>query len=143
MKNCKAFGEYEICETIEDGFLICRYYLKNGKKHNEHGPAELYFDKEGKVYIERYYIDGFKHREDGPSVVYYLNNQIVEEFYFLNDLDYSNDVIKYSKHLTIRTIVNAKNNLQKLKIFKLACILNDNKKLLDIIESQIIIHNLC
>ena len=41
------------------------YFLKDGKYHNENGPAITYID--GQV---EYFINGLRHREGGPAIIY-------------------------------------------------------------------------
>lgn len=60
------------------------YHYKNGKCHNENGPAIIY--KDG---AKEWYIDGKYHREDGPALEG-LNN--CKSFYYKDKCyGYAND----------------------------------------------------
>lgn len=47
-----------------------KYYI-DGKLHNDNGPALVTFNDQGEVSCEMYHLNGELHREDGPAVVYY------------------------------------------------------------------------
>ena len=51
-----------VCKVTNSG---CIFHFKNGKYHNESGPAIIC-----KGGTKCWYIDGFEHREDGPSTEY-------------------------------------------------------------------------
>ena len=55
------------------------YFLKDGKYHNENGPAITHTD--GKV---EYYVNGIRHRKDGPAVIY---SSLKEEYWHDGLLD--------------------------------------------------------
>jgi uncharacterized protein len=85
------------------------YYISycndNSELHREDGPANIHYYKNGKVFIESYYIKGKRHRENGPADIwYYENGNIKTEMYFINDLVHRNDgpsIIHYYKNGSI------------------------------------------
>lgn len=62
-----------ICKVADSGNI---YHLKDGKPHNENGPA--FVNKNGSKF---WYIDGFKHREDGPAAEY---SNVQKDWYYKN-----------------------------------------------------------
>lgn len=48
-----------------------RYFNSDGDHHREDGPAQLWYQENGKIYQEIYQKNGQLHREDGPAVIYY------------------------------------------------------------------------
>lgn len=65
----EIYWKYEPFGFLNDGDLVWIKFLKNGKEHNEHGPAETYFSYERSS--QSWYIDGILHREDGPAKIEY------------------------------------------------------------------------
>lgn len=60
------------------------YYDKDGKLHNENGPARILFSVVGNKFILDecvYYIHGLESRKNGPSCIYYHNNRVSSELY--------------------------------------------------------------
>lgn len=67
------------------------YYYKHGKIHREDGPAgsnrsrvitsnETFSD----MLLDVYYINGNMHREDGFAFIRYRNEEIIEQYHYLN-----------------------------------------------------------
>jgi len=46
-----------ICEYIDEHILIGESYYKNGKRHNNRGPAVIYNDHNGNMLQSSYYLD--------------------------------------------------------------------------------------
>src|ERR1700691_1668900 len=72
------------------------FYYLNGKRHREDGPAIIRTD--GTL---EYFLNGFYHREDGPAVI---NEK--GEFYFLNDINITDEVNDWIKENNIPEIWN-------------------------------------
>ena len=54
--------------------------------HKLYGPAQIYYDKNGLVSRENYYLNGNLHREDGPAIIQYNENGDAKyEHFCLND----------------------------------------------------------
>ena len=83
--------EFESYKDVPKNFTgVCKLlisksirYYKNGKYHNENGPAEIYSYGE-----KHWYINGLQHREDGPAaqlatgkIIWYYKNK----YYGQND----------------------------------------------------------
>lgn len=60
-------------------------YLKNDKIHKDDGPAEVWFDYEGHVSSEAWYVDGKRSRTKGPAVIGYEDGVISDEDWYLED----------------------------------------------------------
>ena len=71
------------------------HYDTNGEKHKTDGPAVRFYDEDGKIEREAYFINGKKHREDGPAEIdYYLDGKIQTMEYWLNGIRYE-DIFKW------------------------------------------------
>jgi hypothetical protein len=72
------------------GKLREEWFNKNNEYHREDGPAYIYYNnKNGNLKYENYYINGKKHRENGPAEIWYNKNGNIEiEEYFLNNIFY-------------------------------------------------------
>jgi hypothetical protein len=75
---------------IEEGINILGYkyiqYLVNDKKHNENGPAVIWYYESPRGVNKReeeWYINGKKHNEKGPAVIWYngSGNKLGEIWY--------------------------------------------------------------
>jgi len=55
-----------------------------GKLHREDGPAWIYYDSDGLILRENFFINGEPHREDGPSDIWYNPDGSIlrEHFWF-------------------------------------------------------------
>ena len=93
-----------ICKVADSGNI---YHLKDGKRHNENGPAIIY--KSGTKY---WYINNMRHREDGAAVEYANGSKdwyYKDRYYGVNN-DFTNET-------WIEFIENLKRE-EELKIFK-------------------------
>ena len=70
-------GEY----CVTNSYGTKRWY-KNGKKHRDDGPAEVYSDG-----TQRWIKNGRLHREDGPAIVWADGTQ----YWYKNDLQHRDD----------------------------------------------------
>lgn len=67
------------------------HLLKNGNLHREDGPAYRGWNYNGQIWVEQYFINGKFHREDGPAIQKWDNGQLEEEYYYLNNKEYTRE----------------------------------------------------
>lgn len=107
----KEFESYKDVPKIFTGvckLLISKsiHHYKNGKYHNENGPAVIYSDGS-----KHWYINGLQHREDGPAAQF-ANGKII--WY------YKNVPFGYNGEFTVESWKEKVENLKReesLKIF--------------------------
>lgn len=76
-----------------NGNIYSETYTLNGRRHNDNGPAIIYYHSNGKISRVYYYLNNELHREDGPAVIwYYLSGVVEEELYFLNGIEITDDL---------------------------------------------------
>jgi hypothetical protein len=92
------------CKILSTGSVM---HMKNGKYHNENGPAIIWQD--GSKF---WYINGLEHREDGPSSEYVNGNK--HWYYKCKNYGYNNE---FTKKSWIEKVTELK-YLESLKIFK-------------------------
>lgn len=74
-----------ICVFGSDGYPTLLYHNRNGKQHNEDGPARITYGDEGFVRGIYYFINGESHRTDGPADIFYnTDGSVSAEFYFVD-----------------------------------------------------------
>lgn len=53
----------------QGGIVATMLHYKEGKNHNEDGPAIIHFNSSGNVWKVTYRLNGMNHRTDGPSEI--------------------------------------------------------------------------
>ena len=54
--------------------------------HRTDGPAIIWYNQNGSVWRESYYINNKLHRTDGPAIIYYYENGSIDnEYYYINN----------------------------------------------------------
>jgi len=65
--------------------------------HREDGPAYYSYDNNNIRYVA-YYINNIKHRLDGPAGIFYdMDGNIIQEAYYIDGIEYTKD--NYHKEL--------------------------------------------
>ena len=132
----------------EDGPAIISYYYNgnikretyyiNGKKYRKDGPTNINYHGNGSICMEQYCVGCILHREDGPAwIVYYKNGDVQFYNYYIKNTNVTSQYEKYKKRLTKR-MIDAQCKIELLLIMRLVCKENNNKELLDLVESKII-----
>jgi len=70
-----------------EGFLLEKEYYVHGKKHNEYGPAKIYYYNNGNIFRLFYMINNKLHRpiEEGPAFIEYdRDGNIVDEQFWVD-----------------------------------------------------------
>jgi len=66
--------------------------LINNKRHREDGPAVVWYNEDGSIDEERYYLDDKLHREGGAAAItYFENGNVSEEIYCINNENHRED----------------------------------------------------
>jgi len=63
------------------------------------GAAVIFYNDDGKVKIEEYYINGKNHREDGPAYIEHSTKRILEEYHLKDKLISFGDIFSFKKAL--------------------------------------------
>lgn len=64
----KAYNGWVIHQD-QEGTVATLLHYKEGKNHNEDGPAIIHFNSSGNVWKVNYRLNGMNHRTDGPSEI--------------------------------------------------------------------------
>lgn len=76
-------------------------FLFNRKLHNENGPADIWYAKDGSIGIAHYYLNNFKHNENGPAVTWHdISGNVFREEYWLKGIEYLKD--EYLQQIQIK-----------------------------------------
>jgi antitoxin component YwqK of YwqJK toxin-antitoxin module len=87
-------------EYYENGQIQYQGWYKNGKLHNENGPAFISYYKNGQINYQHWYINGEIHNENGPALIYYYENgQIKFQDWYINGEELSDPQIIIQKEL--------------------------------------------
>ncbi len=129
----------KIIEYYENKTIKVKEYYSNSRYHREGEPAVIKYYADGSVQLEEYYINGLLHREDGPAQIYYFDN-IHRQNYYINDKDIYMAQFNYLTYDKINNLIIECKDINNLLELKLAVNVkfNKNKKLLDLIESKLI-----
>ena len=89
-------------ELVNYGYAIeLEWRNKNGKYHNENGPAVIRYYPNGNVEYKSWYINGKEHNENGPAIIeYYPNGNVKHKSWWINDKCHNDNgpaVIRYDE----------------------------------------------
>jgi hypothetical protein len=86
-----------------------------GNLHRELAPAIIYYNSDGSIETECFYLNGVQHRESGPAIIsYHPDGSIEREFFYLNEKFLGKDDIGFWV-LWDRLTDDKRNNLEILK----------------------------
>ena len=131
--------ENEINKTYyNNGKLMKKQYLLDGKLHREDGPAEIKYYKSGNIWYKKYYINNELHKDDGPACIYYHENGLImRKQYFIEKHNLTVRYEKYKNRLT-KEMIKCESGIYNLKLMKLICIESNNTELLESIDCKIV-----
>lgn len=69
----------------QDGTGWVREWFQHGQLHRNDGPAKIFYDKDGNITLEAYYLNGKQHRLDAPAEYRYKAGVLIYEGWFQND----------------------------------------------------------
>jgi hypothetical protein len=84
--------EYKHRKLYDGSFLSCEFWgyeipYSDMMYHREDGPAYIWYNKNGSIECEAYYIGGIKHRDNGPAEIRRdVNGNIITEIYYYKGL---------------------------------------------------------
>lgn len=91
-------NDFTGCYRNEEGTLV---HVKDGKYHNDDGPAMVFLDG-----TKKWGINNFYHRLDGPAIISYdEEQQKFIYYYYINGLPYSEEKF-YKLPIVIEKITN-------------------------------------
>jgi hypothetical protein len=68
-----------------DGSFRRVWRTEDGKSHREDGPAIIWYNSDGSIFEEGFYLNDVSHRESGPAIIsYHPDGSILEEDFYLN-----------------------------------------------------------
>lgn len=134
-----------IIEYYKNGQVMLESYIVNGKYADGNKPSRIEYDNFGNIECVYYCPKDVFHRIDGPAKIYYITRngitRILNAFYYINGVDVSNEINGYKNKLT-KQMIHKEIYIDSLYAMRIACIENDNKELLDLVESKIITYEL-
>ena len=75
------------------------WYL-NGRLHREDGPAIIWYHKNGQIEHEHWYFNSQSHRENGPAIIYYYKSgKIKTTEWYINGKKLTKEEAKIQKEL--------------------------------------------
>ena len=70
----------------KDGSVESEYWYLNGEYHRDGGPAYIDYREDGSIIEKKWYLNGKRHRIDGPALIFYKKDGSVNsKCWFLND----------------------------------------------------------
>lgn len=73
-----SYKEYR----ISNGYFYKEWRNELGLFHREDGPAQIWYNPDGSIHWEEFYINGDLHRESGPAYIQYNPDGSIEIEYF-------------------------------------------------------------
>ena len=70
----------------------CNFDFNTVTIHRIDSPAMIWYDKDGSVWREYYYINDKCHRIDGPAIIWYdKDGSVRREYYYINNKPYNKE----------------------------------------------------